>query len=228
MKKAVLGILALFVLALPGQAQVLQDGFEGPYVQPETVFDFDFWGEGFDEDWFVTKVPWVGDNQFWFYAEPLIKTEGENAQAANGNNADGNPRDLWLGRYVDGLEPNTAYRVQLDYRFDLGDPGEFSNGIQWDIRDGDRRTDDDIADIEDYPGHERPETTRVDPATFGDESFHTLDTVHVTGDDATGFTMMMIIRFVTTTDPEQDNWLFLDNFRVTVAEDTGVADWTLY
>lgn len=221
-------IAMLVVFAMPGQSFELQDSMDGPWYQPSEIFDPTFFGEGFDEDWFVSKVPWVGAEQFWLYAEPFDKTEGEYSQAANGNTADGNPRDLYLARYIPDAPANTQFTVSFDYRFDLGDPGDFSNFFVVDIRDGDLRTTEDVADIESYQGHERPETTVISPDTFGTGEFTTTTLEHTTSEDADGFTLLMIIRFVTNTDVEQDNWFFLDNLVVQSVPSTDVVNWDLY
>ncbi len=219
-----LALLIVFFAGNTSSAFTLKDGFEGPWYQPDNSFYWDSEG-GFDDDWYVDHVSWVGDNQFLMGPDSEIKTEGEYSQYANSAyNDNNNPRDLYLARLVTGLEGGTTYTIHLDYRFDLGDPGGFSNHIQYDIKDGDLQSQQDINDIENYQGHERPETTYVDPATFDDGEFHTIETTHTTGENETRFTLMMIIRFCAA-DLEQ-NWLWLDNFVVT-DEETSVDDWCL-
>ncbi len=211
-------------VAVGSYAAVLTDGFEGPWDLPGYTFNFNFDGDGFDEDWYVDNVEWTGDNQFNMYAETEIKTEGQYSQAANAYMNDGNPRDLYLVRLVTGVEANKTYTIKLDYRYDTGDPGSFSNHIQYTARDGDQRDHDSAADIEDYSGHERPDTIRAQSSTFGDGEFHTLQLSYTPQADS--FSFMMIIRFVVTSNLD-DNWIFLDNF-VVEEEQTDVQDWTLY
>lgn len=222
------GAIAAMLVGSPHAEVVYHDGFEGPWVIPEAVMELDFWGEGFQEEWFVDHVEWVGANQFWFYAEPVFKTESEYSQAANAFVADGNPRDLYLAKYVEGLQPNTPYLVSIDYRFDEGIPGEISRSrMLSDMRDGDRRSLEQVEDIEAWGDRVRPNTRTADRDTFGTGEFHTWELTHTTGEEANSFTFLMNIRFVNTVSVETDNWLYLDNFTVRIA-DTPVQDWALY
>jgi hypothetical protein len=222
------GAIAAMLVGSSHADVVFHDGFEGPWVVPEAVMELDFWGEGFQEEWFVDHVEWVGPNQFWFYAEPVFKTEGDHSQAANAYVADGNPRDLYLARLVEGLEPNTTYLVTIDYRFDEGIPGDISaQRIYSDVRDGDQRSREQVEDLDIYGDRVRPNTRIADSDTFGTGEFHTWELTHTTGEDADSFTFLMNVRFVNTVSVETDNWLYLDNFTVSLAE-TPVSDWALY
>ncbi|MBI1389603.1 MAG: hypothetical protein GC154_14280 [bacterium] len=229
----ILSAAALLTAAGSAHAFEFKDGLEGPWVQPEKVFNFAFEGDGFDEDWFVSNVNWMGDNQFDMIAEEVIKTEGDYSQAANAYWANNAPRDLYLARKVDGLEPGKTYKVTLDWRFDDGVSAETTNHIMYDVRDGDQQSQAAIADIEIYGGHDRPNTTRIDEAegTIGDGQFHTMERIHTASESS--ITFMMIVRFCHDdpskgfAEPFDANWLYLDNFVVTDAA-TPVRDWALY
>jgi hypothetical protein len=205
-------------------AQVLvQDGFEGPWDFPESTYADGTGGGGIDEDWFASHVNWVGDKQFQLDQDEVNKTEGDYSQTANSSVNDSNIRDLYLARLITGVESGVQYKISLDYRFDQGDK---DNHIQYTMRDGDNRTQDDIADIEQYGGHERPDTMKVDPATFDTGEFHTLEVNYTPSYDQTSFTFMMIVRFWSS--ELEDNWLWLDNFIVEVDQPTAVCDWSVF
>ena len=228
-------LLASLVSLTPVSAHAFEfvDGFEGPWVQTPGVYNPAFEGDGFDEDWFVSNVSWVGVEQFNMIAEEDFITEGEFAQKANAYWANGAPRDLYLARFVDGLKAGTTYKVTLDWRFDKGTGGDTDNHIFYDVRSGDQQSQDAIADIEIYGGHERPNTTGIylSEGTIGDGAYHTLEREFTADGDS--LTFMMIIRYSHLdeskgfAEPFDENWLFLDNFRVT-DEATDVNDWTLY
>lgn len=233
LRNLILSFAALTLFAGTGAATTVQDGFEGPWDFPPATFDFDTDGAGFDEDWFVDHVSWVGDNQFQMDSDAEIKTEGEYSQRANSAVNDGAPfpnvsgiRDLYIARLVEGAEPGTEYTVTLDYRYDLNveNPADWSNHIQYTVRGGDQRERDAIADIEDYDGHERPETMRADPSTFGTGGFHTLSYSYTPAEGETSFTFMAIVRFHS---PDlEENWLWLDNFVAT--NEVSVENWSLH
>lgn len=225
MKRLVFGCLAVWALfgGIASAQVVLQDGFEGPWYLPDVAYDFNTQGVGFDEDWFVDHVTWVGDNQFQFDSDSEIKTEGQYAQKANSSVNDGNIRDLYLCRLVTGVTPGESYRISLDYRFDKGDQNLH---IQYTVRDGDQRSQDAVADIENYSGHARPETIYVDNTTFGDGAFHTLTATHEPAEGQSSFTFMMIARFHAS--DLETNWLWLDNFVVEHVTPTPVGEWSLF
>ena len=225
MKRFVFGWLAAGML-FGGAASaevVLQDGFEGPWYLPDIDYDFNTDGAGFDEDWFVDHVSWVGDNQFQFDSDSEIKTEGQYAQKANSSVNDGNIRDLNLARLVPGAVPGESYRISLDYRFDKGDQNLH---IQFTVRDGDQRSQAAVGDIENYSGHERPDTLYADTGTFGDGEFHTLTITHTPAEGETSFTFLMIVRFQAS--DLETNWLWLDNFVVEHETPTSVVEWSLF
>lgn len=225
--RILLSVCLSCVLGLSAYSTTITDGFEGPYEFPEYTFDFETDGVGLDEDWFADNVEWVGDNQFQMNVSSEIKTEGDVSQILNSADNDGNIRDLYLARYVDGLESGVEYTVTLDYRYDqYEDTSGLSNYIQVDIRDGDHRDRAAVSDIENYDGHERPDTVYVDESTFDTGTFHTLELTHTPADGETSFTFLAIIRFHS---PElEDNWVWLDNFVVTDEEETNITTWELY
>lgn len=207
-----------------------RDGLEGPWVQPDGVFNPAFEGDGFDEDWFVSNVNWVGPEQFNMIAEEEIKTEGEYSQTVNAYWANGAPRDFYAARHVEGLQPGAAYLVSLDWRFDRG-TSDHSNYIQYDVRSGDHRSQEQVADIEDYGGHPRPDTTIISDDRIGSGAFHTIKREFVA--EGGSLTFMMIVRFAHLdetkgfAEPFDENWLYLDNFVVATFETT-VSDWSVY
>jgi hypothetical protein len=226
-KSFLLSVCLSFVLGQSAFSTTITDGFEGPYDFPPATFDFDTDGAGLDADWFADQVEWVGNNQFLMDVTSVIHTEGDVSQMLNSADNDGNIRDLYLARYVDGLEAGVEYTVSLDYRYDqYEDTNGLSNHIQVDIRDGDHRDRFKVADIENYGGHERPNTVIVDDTTFGTGTFHTLKLTHTPAEGETAFTFLAIIRFHS---PElEDNWVYLDNFTVTDEVETNIIRWELY
>lgn len=225
MKRTILGLAALAVLVSgSASAQILlKDGFEGPWSFPDTTFADNCGGGGFDEDWYVDHVDWVGDKQFKLDQDMEIKTEGQYAQIANSAVNDGNIRDLYMVRLIPGVEKGKSYKISLDYRFDRDDK---DNHIQYDVRDGDRRCRSDVADIEQYSGHDRPNTRFVDPTTFGDEHFHTLTIPYTHTGNGENCSLLMIVRFWASN--LDNNCLWLDNFVVEIVESTYVSEWALY
>lgn len=226
-RKIICTLALTLTIGAYAQALTITDGFEGPWDFPPFSFDFATDGIGFDEDWFIENVTWVGDNQFQMDRDAEIKTEGDFSQKANSSVNDGNIRDLYVAYYAENLEVGVEYTITLDYRYDqFEDTTDLSNHIQFATRDGDHRSQAQIEDIEDYQGHERPETTRVDPATFDTGEFHTITTTHTPAEGETSMTFMMIIRFHSP-DVEQ-NWVWLDNFVITDEPTVSVDRWSLY
>lgn len=205
----------------------ITDGFEGPYDFPPATFDFESDGAGLDADWFADHVEWVGNNQFLMDVDTENKTEGLVSQKLNSADNDGNIRDLYLARFVDGLEAGVEYTITFDYRYDQAeDTAGLSNFVQVDVRDGDHRDRFAIADIENYGGHERPGTVYLDSATFDTGEFHTAELKHIPAAGETSFTLLAIVRFHS---PDfEDNWVWLDNFVVTDEDPTDVQSWELY
>jgi hypothetical protein len=225
MKGKVFGIFAIALL-ISGSASaqiIAQDGFEGPWDFPDTVFADNCGGGGFDEDWFVGKVDWVGDKQFKLDWDEVNKTEGKYSQIANSWINDGNIRDLYLAYQVSGVEQGKTYKFSLDYRYDKDDK---DTHIQYTVRDGDRRLSSDVGDIEQYSGHERPDTLFADASTFGDKQFHTLTAEYTHSQSGENCTFLAIVRFWASN--LENNWLWLDNFRVEIVESTNVLEWALY
>lgn len=225
--RILLSVFFAFGICQSVLSTTITDGFEGPYDFPPATFDFDTDGAGLDEDWFADHVEWVGDNQFLMDVTSAIQTEGNVSQILNSADNDGNIRDLYIARFVDGVEAGVEYTVSIDYRYDqFDDTNGLSNHIQVDIRDGDQRNRAAVADIEHYGGHERPNTIYVDDTTFDTGTFHTLELTHTPAEGETSFTFLAIIRFHS---PElEDNWVWLDNFVVTDEVETNITTWELY
>ncbi len=169
--------------------------------------------EQFAQEWYADHTGWVGDNQFQIARDYDNKTEGPYSYKIQSAVDDGNIRDLYLARYVDGLQPGKPYTISFDYRFDVDDSSpDISNHIQAAVRGGDHRGREAIADIEDYGEHRRPETVRINAATFDTGSFHTYTHTVTLSPHEQSLTLLLIIRFHSL-QPNQ-NKLWIDGFRV--------------
>lgn len=182
------------------------------------------------EGWFVDKAEWVRSaKEFDKRTEQGVLPGDASALRVNASVGDDRVRDLYLARTVDGLEAGKTYKISLDYKFDTPTPGakvdfpdadsyvaqqkvKTSNYIQYATIDGKSANHDAIAEIEDYPDHDRPNTQYADPAAFGDGQAHKLEFTHKLGEGQTSMTFAMIVRFRAKN--RSDNWFWFGNFKV--------------
>lgn len=175
--------LALLSLSLPAAGE--NPGLEGPYLsaspeldvrgggatqQPPYVGDvqLNFAGE-IPPDWYAAYPSWVGGGSaHWeLFAETVDKTQGESALRVTLRDENVFVRDIYLGtklRVRTGVPTTITFDAKLS---------NMSTRAQYAVRLDASLAGDDMVDIEDFGGHERPDTVLIPAELFGDGDWHT-------------------------------------------------------
>ena len=227
---------------LVGSAQAVNLGLEGDYLAASVELDqkqgagtgggtmqppytddseLNFVG-AIAPDWYAAYPGWIGqDVAHWRLSKELAdKTEGESSMKVmiDDNNLY-SPRDIYVGTKFPTIA-DVEYDVYFDMK--LGD----MNGTttkpyrgQYAVRADGSLAANDMLDIEDYAGHERPGTIYFPPENFGDGQWHTYQYTFT----ATGPQSSLIIYQRAREGPEvEGNFHLLDNV-IVLPEPTSLA-----
>lgn len=179
------------------------------------------------DDWYTNKAVWVGNTNEFDLKEGDV--DGKHTLRATAKVADNRVRDLYIAKYMEGLEAGKTYKISLGYKLDSEKPGELANAaeddfvskqvvktynyIQYNVQDGNQAKRRPISKIEDYPDRRVESTQYVDGATIGDGNYHKIEVEHTVGEGEEGATLMLIVRFRAENDVNA-NWLYLNDFSV--------------
>ena len=190
------GVMVVICALFVGSAKAANLGLEGSYLgalpmlderdntappgdgQPPYVWDTETNFKGsIAPDWYAALPAWIGQNaQHWRLSKELAdKTEGEASMKIMVDDEQTSARDIFVGTKfptVPGVEYHLFFDMKLgDMRGTTGKP----HRAQYAVLAGGSLASHDMANIEDYAGHERPGTLKFPSANFGDGLWHTYE-----------------------------------------------------